>query len=240
MMERRHFLAVAGLAVSLLSQTGVAAGQGAAAKTPPATELPSLDDLTATRDRPLFSSTRRPSAAPEEPAAGPAPIAEAKSFPFELVGIVLGPDIRIAIFRKGDAVPNDGSQPATEEMRRKVGEKLGEWAVDEIAERFVVLQGDAKRIRLRIFNAKDTGIQVGRPGDAAPAGDGDPAGKEPTDPADGGKSGQVDEEIAPAGTPRVVVPAPRTVVRQPARPGPPRPLNVRRPQNPQRPPNVSR
>lgn len=243
MMQRGRLLAVVGLAAVLLSQTGFAAEDDLATPKPSATALPPLDELTATRERPLFSSNRRPAAAPVAAPAAPAPIAEATSFPFELMGIVIGPDIRIAVFRKGDAVPNDGTQPAAEELRRKIGEKLGEWSVDEIAERFVVLQGDSKRVRLRIFKEKDTGIQVGRPGaegDAAAAGDGDLANKEQTDPADGDKQGKIDEEIVPTGTPRVVVPAPRTVARPPARPGPPRPPNMQRPPNPQRPQNPNR
>jgi general secretion pathway protein N len=254
MTKRSRLLGLAGLAAFLLSQIGIAVGQDAAkpalpaAVLPgqPAAALPSLDELTATRERPLFSSTRRPAAAPVEPEAAPAPIAEATSFPFELVGIVIGSDIRIAIFRKGDAAPSDGTQTAAEELRRKVGEQLGEWAVDEITERYVVLQGDAKRVRLRMFKENDTGIQVGRPGaegGAVPAGDGDPADKEATDPADSGQSGQsgqVDEEIAPSGTPKVVVPAPRTVVRPPPKAGPPRPPNAQRPPRPQRPPVAER
>lgn len=242
MMKRDLSLAVAGVAVILLSQTGAAGAQGAGAQSPPGAQVPSLDDLTATRDRPLFSSTRRPAAPPEEPAPAPAPIAEATSFPFELIGIVIGPDIRIAIFRKGEGTTTtDEVRPAAEEMRRKVGEKLGDWAVDEIADRFVILQGNGKRVRLRIFNEKDAGIQVGKPGaesDAVP--DGDAASREGAEPADGSRSGPVDEEIVPTGTPKIVVPAPRTAPRPSARPGVPRPPNAQRPPNPRRLPGDGR
>jgi general secretion pathway protein N len=111
--------------------------------------VPPLDELNATRDRPLFSSTRRP---PEVAAPEPAPVTEAKQLSFELVGIVSGPDASIAILRNTET---------KEETRVPKGEKFANWTIDEIGDRFIVMSGDGKRIRMRLFNeSKAPGIKV--------------------------------------------------------------------------------
>jgi general secretion pathway protein N len=116
--------------------------------------VPPLDDLGATRERPLFSSTRRP---PVVVAAPDAPIQEAKSLAFELVGIVSGPDTSIAILRNTDS---------KEETRVPKGQKFGNWTMEEVGDRFVVLSGDAKRVRMRLFNeSKAPGVKVVRVGE---------------------------------------------------------------------------
>jgi len=86
-----------------------------AVSAPPNPGLPSLEDLTATRERPLFSSTRRPPEV-EPPPQAAAPITEAASMPFELVGIVLGSDVNAAIFRNTES---------KEETRVAKGDKIG-------------------------------------------------------------------------------------------------------------------
>jgi hypothetical protein len=147
-------------------------------------DVPALDELTATRERPLFSSTRRPPEV-EPPAQEAAPIAEAASMPFELVGIVVGSDVSAAIFRNTDS---------KEEARVAKGEKIGDWNVEEISERAVVLRGGEKRVRMRLFNeAKAPGVKVGRTGE----------GTEPNEAEASDSEEQVDEDISPTNSPQV-------------------------------------
>jgi general secretion pathway protein N len=118
--------------------------------------LPPLEDLTATRDRPLFSSTRRPPPPPEEPDEAP-PITEAKSLNFELVGIVRSADAAYAIVRNTES---------KQETRVPRGERFSGWTIDEIGERSVVLSGEAKRVRLRLYDeSKAPGISIRKVGE---------------------------------------------------------------------------
>jgi general secretion pathway protein N len=176
--------------------------------------VPSLDDLTATRERPLFSSTRRP---PEiEPAVQAAsPIIDAASMPFELVGIVAGSDVNAAIFRDTDT---------KEESRVAKGDKIGNWSVEEITGRAVILRGADKRVRMRLFDESTApGIKVGKA-----SGEDEPA----TAPAADEDQEPVDEDIAPATSPQA---KPAT-----AQPKPPPSLaqgrNQGNPRRPKRPP----
>lgn len=117
--------------------------------------VPPLGELTATRERPLFSSTRRPPVPPEE-AEPNAPVTEAKSMSFELVGVVRSSDSAYAILRNTES---------KEETRVPKGEKFGVWKVEEIHDRSVVLVADARRVRMRLFDeSKAPGIQVRRVG----------------------------------------------------------------------------
>ena len=147
-------------------------------------DLPELEDLSATRERPLFSSTRRPPEV-EAPPQAAAPITEAASMPFELVGIVLGSDVSAAIFRNTDS---------KEETRVGKGEKIGNWSVEDISERAVVLQGGDKRVRMRMFDeSKGPGVKVGRMGESRDS--------EETEASDSDEP--VDEEISPTNSPQV-------------------------------------
>ena len=147
-------------------------------------DLPALDDLSATRERPLFSSTRRPPEV-EAPTQAAAPITEAASMPFELVGIVLGSDMSAAIFRNTDS---------KEETRVSKGEKIGNWSVEDVSERAVVLQGGEKRVRMRLFDeSKGPGVKIGRMGGAQ--------NNEETEASEGDEP--VDEDISPTNSPQV-------------------------------------
>jgi general secretion pathway protein N len=195
-------------AFALIAGIGVSGAQGTrpprpAAAAPPAAEdtesaVPPLDELSATRDRPLFSSTRRPpavAAAPEQ-----APVTEGRSMPFELVGIVSGADASFAILRNTES---------KEETRVAKGQKIGNWTIEEIADRAIILSGDSKRVRMRLFNeSKAPGIKVEQVG-------GERASA-PED-ADADDDEKVDEEVEPSSSPE-------------ARPAaaPPQPPNVRR------------
>jgi len=143
--------------------------------------VPSLEDLAATRERPLFSSTRRPPPPPEEPDEAP-PITEAKSLNFELVGIVRSANAAYAIVRNTES---------KQETRVPRGERFSGWTIDEIGERSVVLSGEAKRVRLRLFDeSKAPGIsirKVGEPDDEHTASPDDDAA--------------VDEEVEPQASP---------------------------------------
>jgi hypothetical protein len=176
----------------------------AAARSEPA--LPTLDELTETRERPLFSSTRRPPDIEPAPQAA-APITEGASMPFELVGIALGADVSAAIFRNTDS---------KEETRIAKGGKIGSWNLEDISERAVVLRGNDKRVRMRLFNeAGAPGIKVGRVGGE------DDAAEAPVEDDDK----QVDEDIAPSSSPQV----------RPATAQPKPPPSVQQQQNRQRP-----
>jgi hypothetical protein len=191
--------------------------------------VPALDDLTATRERPLFSSTRRPPEV-EPPPQVAAPIVEAASMPFELVGIVQGSDVSAAIFRNTDT---------KEETRVPKGEKIGDWSVDEISDRAVLLHGKDKRVRMRLFNEANTpGVQVGRIGD-----DGKTIEPESPAPAADDNDEEVDEDITPSNSPAVrpatAQPKPPPTARNPrnARQHPPRPGRGE-PRRPPRPPRL--
>jgi hypothetical protein len=192
-------------------QTAPAAKPGALPIVEGDAALPALDDLSETRERPLFSSTRRP---PEvEPTAQTAaPIAEGASMPFELVGIALGTDVSAAIFRNTDS---------KEETRVAKGGKIGNWSVEDISERAVVLRGSDKRVRMRLFNeASAPGIKVSRVGGEDDAADA---------PADEDDS-KVDEDISPTSSPQV-----RPATAQPKPPPSLRENNQRRSRRPGRP-----
>lgn len=224
-VARRLVLAAAAtlaLCVSASAQINIPNQKPAAAQAAPTAKLdaaplaagdaalPSLDDLTETRERPLFSSTRRPPDVEPAPQAA-APITEGASMPFELVGIALGSDVSAAIFRNTDS---------KEEIRVAKGDKIGSWNVDDISERAVVLRGNDKRVRMRLFNeAGAPGIQVGRV-----AGQDDAAGAPAAD-----DDNKVDEDIAPSSSPQV-----RPATAQP-KPPPSLQQNKNRPRRPGRP-----
>jgi len=106
--------------------------------------------------------------------------------PFELVGIVLGSDVSAAIFRNTES---------KEEIRVAKGDKVGNWSIEEISERAVVLHGGDKRVRMRLFNeAKSPGVKIGRIGAEA-------AESDETEASDSEE--QVDEDISPSTSPQV-------------------------------------
>ena len=143
--------------------------------------VPPLEDLAATRDRPLFSSTRRPPPAPEEPEEAP-PITEAKSLNFELVGIVRSADAAYAIVRNTES---------KQETRVPRGQRFSGWTIEEIGERSVVLSGEAKRVRLRLYDeSKAPGISIRRVGE--------PDEEHTASPDD---DAAVDEEVAQQASP---------------------------------------
>lgn len=92
-----------------------------------------IETLSATRDRPLFSPSRRPSAAPEAPPPPPAPVAVAAPAQprFSLVGTVVGTADRYGIFLD----PASGSV-----VRLRPGEAHEGWVLRSVGMRDVLLQ----------------------------------------------------------------------------------------------------
>jgi type II secretory pathway component PulC len=125
----------------------------ARAQTPPSQApvrsfaLPPLEELRATRERPLFSPSRQPYI---ETAAPEASLVEASpdSLPFELTGVVLGSGTAIAILRNRDT-------QETVQLRR--GEAVEAWSIEEIAPRHVVLRQEDRQVRLELFPQKPEG-----------------------------------------------------------------------------------
>jgi hypothetical protein len=181
-----------------------------------AIDYPPLEELQATRERPLFNPNRRPPAAEPENDAPP-PIVESSALPFELTGVAVGPDVRVAILR------NKGSN---EEARLKEGDKLEAWTVEIVTDRYVVLRGDGKRVRLWLFNdaSKKSGIEVKQI---------DGTDKEETKEEDPGENatpaqgGGVDEDVIPNAAPQSK--SPGAAVAPPQQQVPGRPKRVRPP-----------
>jgi general secretion pathway protein N len=106
--------------------------------------LPPIQDMRATRERPLFTPTRRPP--PPEPREQPrAAVAPSPPPPqrLELIGIVSGNDVGIAVLRA----------LGTNDVRRlRKGESFGEWTLVEIEPKSVLLRRQGQSHRLTIFN----------------------------------------------------------------------------------------
>lgn len=143
------------MAAMTMLALGCSGGVGAAQTTAPAHsfELPPLEDLRATRERPLFNPTRRPPQIVAEPEAPP-PIVESVALPFELTGIARGDDVRLAILH---------NKTTNDEVRLRQGDKIEDWMIEAVADRFIVLRGDGRRVRLWLFdNGKDAAVRVRR------------------------------------------------------------------------------
>jgi hypothetical protein len=99
-----------------------------------------LDRLSATRERPLFSPSRRP------PAPPPAPIISRPSPPappnVRLFGIVMDADEARAIVQTG---------PANNIRRVRIGDDIGGWKVSQIERRRLVLSLDNRLATFTMF-----------------------------------------------------------------------------------------
>ena len=104
--------------------------------------LPPLEELQATRERPLFSPRRRPDAeAVDETETSPVEESP-ESLPFELTGVVMGAEVAIAILRNRDT---------QETVSLRQGEALDGWSLEEIASRHVVFRQEDRQARLELF-----------------------------------------------------------------------------------------
>ena len=142
-----------------------------------------LEDLSATRERPLFAPTRRPPPPPHvEAAPEPAPV-EVKAVavvaeppPFDLVGAVVGQGTAFALLRN----------KTTNEVRRlRPGEDDEGWRVGEIGLRSVALERDGRRESLALAAPQPMATAAEVAGEPAPA---DPSGDPPPPPPMGVKA----------------------------------------------------
>jgi hypothetical protein len=111
----------------------------------------SIDSLSATRERPLFSPTRRP---PARPAAAPPPLvrradpAPPPSLPgVVLLGVVIGADTARAVVR---------SEAADKTLRVGIGDDIGGWRVSQIERHELVLSLGDRSATFKIFDSAKT------------------------------------------------------------------------------------
>ena len=122
----------------------------AGAQSPPADALvrsfalPPLEELQATRERPLFSPRRRPDV---ESAAIETPVVEEnpEALPFELTGVVMGEDTAVAILR---------NRETQETVHLRQGETVDAWSIEEIESHHIVLRQEDRQMRLELFPPK--------------------------------------------------------------------------------------
>jgi hypothetical protein len=122
-------------------------------------EAQPLDRLSATRERPLFSPTRRPIPPPPPPPPEAAPVAVVPQPPnLQLFGIVVDDEGARAIVRSG-----------TEKVDRvQIGDDIGGWKVAQIEGRRLVLSLDGRLATFTLFS-NDNDQQTSR--DAGPQAD---------------------------------------------------------------------
>jgi hypothetical protein len=109
----------------------------------------SMEGLSATVDRPLFSPSRRAPAPPPLPAAR-APELPAPPLPppnVVLVGIVMDGDSAHAVIRAG---------AEKKIMRARIGDDIGGWKVSQIEGRRLVLSLDDRLATFTLFNSRDS------------------------------------------------------------------------------------
>jgi general secretion pathway protein N len=103
-----------------------------------------LDRFSVTRDRPLFSPTRRPPAAPVVAAAPPPPPPPPPEV--MLLGVVMDGDDAHALVRTG---------PAAKILRLRIGDEIGGWKVGQIESRKLVLLLSGRTATFTMFSGKD-------------------------------------------------------------------------------------
>lgn len=118
----------------------------AEAATTPLTSQP-LESLSATRERPLFSPTRRPPPPPPAIVQGPPPPPPPPPPPdVALFGIVMDGENTRAIIRAG---------PAAKVTRVGIGDDVGGWKVAQIEGRKLVLMLDGRLATFLMFTNKN-------------------------------------------------------------------------------------
>ena len=153
------------LAVIALAALGSAAGH--AGEAPPAQggsavviDNPlashSLDELAATRDRPLFAPGRRPPAPPAVVvAAPPAPPPPSPPPDLALLGTIVEANGASALVR---------GAPSEKPSHVRVGDVVDGWSIAEIGERQIVLSLDERSVTFTMFNggrAAGNGVVAG-------------------------------------------------------------------------------
>jgi hypothetical protein len=103
-----------------------------------------LDRFSVTRDRPLFSPTRRPPAPPPTVAAPPPPPPPPPDV--MLLGVVMDGEDAHALVRTG---------PAAKILRVRIGDKIGGWKVGQIEARKLVLLLNGRTATFTMFSGND-------------------------------------------------------------------------------------
>lgn len=126
-------------------------GEGATQGGNPLWRVP-LSALAETRDRPLFSASRRPPptvqaiAPPPPPPAAPAAPEPPEAPPIALVGTIVNVTTGIALVKN----------PATEAISRvRVGEETDGWTVRSVAARSIVVEKGARSVTLNLPALQD-------------------------------------------------------------------------------------
>jgi len=96
--------------------------------------LPAADELADLTERPLFSSTRRPFEAP--PTQGAEPAAAAQPPALTLIGTVIKPDSRSALFT---------NRSTRQLIQLDVGMRSGDWELVDVSTDRAVFRRDGKR-----------------------------------------------------------------------------------------------
>lgn len=111
-----------------------------------------LDELSATRERPLFPPTRRPRPEPPPPPPAPEPVAivpQPEPEPVEepasppsatLTGVVIGGDLRLAVFLDAEGKP----------LSVRQGDEIEGWTVADVQRRSVTIERDGETLELKL------------------------------------------------------------------------------------------
>jgi type II secretory pathway component PulC len=121
----------------------------------PATPGVRLEDLSATRERPLFSPTRRPPPPVETPAPLPSQLVEKKEAtpstpPFDLLGVVTGDENSFVLLR---------NRSTHEVTRMRRGDEKDGWKVEAVKLRSVALARDGRVENLALAIPAAAGAQ---------------------------------------------------------------------------------
>jgi len=150
-------------------------------------EAQPLDRLSATRERPLFSPSRRPTPAPPPPPPEAAPVAVVPQPPnVQLFGIVVDDEGARAIVRSG----------AEKVDRVQIGDDIGGWKVSQIEGRRLVLSLDGRFATFTLFS-NDSGLQTPRDAEQAEAQAGPVTNQSPSTPQAGAPPASENQQNAP-------------------------------------------
>jgi hypothetical protein len=146
--KRRSMIAGA-LSVWSALIPGLDATQGRAGTLANPLAAQSLDHLSGTRERPLFSPTRRPPPPPATEAAPPSapPPAPVPPPDIALLGVVLDGENARAIVRAG---------AAEKPMRLRVGDEIEGWKITAIERRHLVLSRDDRSATVMLSSGRRT------------------------------------------------------------------------------------
>lgn len=122
----------------------------------------SLSYLSVTRDRPLFSLSRRPPPPPNSPAPPPPPPpppplpSKPLAPPLTLLGTVVSQDKRVAIF-----FDRSTNQPT----RLEEGSQEGGWRLKSISPRSAVVEKDGSAVTIEFSKPVGTSVAIGKQAD---------------------------------------------------------------------------